>query len=66
MTDSYLTISDLLKILKISKPKLFRMISSGEFPKGFYLGRTPRWPAKQVSAFLADGFEQANHRRPRA
>ncbi|WP_458429100.1 helix-turn-helix transcriptional regulator [Pseudomonas aeruginosa] len=48
-----LTIDDLQAQLRISRAKIYRMISRGEFPAPQKLGRCSRWRKTDIENYLS-------------
>jgi predicted DNA-binding transcriptional regulator AlpA len=53
-TPQLLRVSDICRLLKISRASLYRKLDSGEFVRPIYLGtRMPRWDSSQLCAWIA-------------
>lgn len=53
-TPQLLRVSDICRLLQISRASLYRKVDSGEFVRPIYLGaRMPRWDSDQLYAWIA-------------
>jgi prophage regulatory protein len=47
-------ISQILKVIPISKSKFWMMVQKGEFPKPIKIGRSSFWTMEQVQVFIRE------------
>lgn len=52
-TDRLIAIDDVLALTQIGRTHLYRLIGSGLFPKPRKLGRSSRWSARAINAWIA-------------
>ena len=45
-------ISQILKVIPVSKSKFWLMVQKGEFPKPIKIGRSSFWTMEQVQTFI--------------
>lgn len=57
--DSLLTLSEVLKLTRVSSSTIYRWIEEGSFPPPVKAGRLSRWRASEVAGFI-DGLSTAN------
>jgi len=56
------SVEDVAAALKVSRRKLERLRAAGRFPKpDVTLGRSPRWRATTITAWLADAAGRATN-----
>lgn len=48
----YLTLKDLCKRLKLAQSTIFGLLRQGKFPRGLKIGRSRRWNADEVIAWV--------------
>lgn len=44
---------EIIRIIGVSRPTVYRLIERGEFPKPIKQGRTSAWPSEEVDAYMA-------------
>ena len=54
-TEKLLTAKAVGEMLSLSKRQIFRLNSSGKIPAPIRIGGAVRWPAQEISAWLAAG-----------
>ena len=54
-------ISQILKVMPISKSKFWLMVQKGEFPKPIKIGRSSFWTIDQVQNFIRERSKQSNN-----
>jgi prophage regulatory protein len=62
MTEKYLTITALRRLLGVGKSSVYRLISKG-FPRPIKIGRTSRWITDEINAWMAARAEERHERR---
>ena len=54
ITNDYLTLSEVMTLVRLSKSTVYRLIHDGEFPTPFQWagGRSVRWSAREVEEWM--------------
>jgi prophage regulatory protein len=52
-------ISQILKVIPVSKSKFWLMVQKGEFPKPIKIGRSSFWTIEQVQTFIRERTKQS-------
>lgn len=50
--DHFVRLPYIVQKTGVSRPTIYRMIASGEFPKPVKQGRTSSWPSSEVEAYI--------------
>lgn len=50
--DSYMSATELSRVLGISRSGVFTLVRNGELPKGIRLGHSRRWSVSEIRDFL--------------
>lgn len=53
-------ISQILKVIPVSKSKFWLMVQKGEFPRPIKIGRSSFWTIEQVQAFIRERTKKVN------
>lgn len=51
--DRLLNLHEVIHLTALSRATVYRAIASGDFPPPVKIGRVSRWPASEVSSFVA-------------
>ena len=61
--EQVLNTKELAAKLRCSRPFIYRLMSLGQLPKGFSLGRNRRWLASEIDTWLKDKAAKAQKAR---
>lgn len=61
--EQVLNTKELAAKLRCSRPMLYRLMSSGQLPKGFSLGRNRRWLTSEIDSWLKEKASKAQKQR---
>ncbi len=50
--DRLIRLPEVIRLIGVSRPTVYRLIQNGEFPKPIKQGRTSAWPSREVSSYL--------------
>ncbi len=50
--EKFLTVKNLVELLQVSRPQIYRLVELGILPKGNKLGRSRRWLKSEIDAFM--------------
>lgn len=50
--EEYLTMKEIEKSIKLTKPYIYKLILKEKFPLGIKIGRARRWRKSEVEAFI--------------
>lgn len=59
-TTRFLRIKDVLSIVPVSRPTIYRLMEKGQFPKAVAIGAARLWPEHEINNWMKDRLEERN------
>jgi prophage regulatory protein len=56
-----LRINEVLNIVQVSRPTIYRLVSKGEFPRPVCIGASRLWPETEINQWMTDRLEERHH-----